>query len=534
MHFPTSAFVNLTRRSLPLFAVWLGCAVSTCVAQSGKSGFTEAMEANQELRTSVWKLLDNVSNAKHPRDAKYRNRKIENARNNLAKAKAAAARLRKDIAALEKTGSLKETVKILKRRLKDYENELEKGASQLAELAPKLPRKSPPGKSPRKKSSPKTSPPKSPSKQPRRKTSPSVPHPSLETAIAQLELKEMYDEMLLFNAYLDRELYGWGLHNRVMAAFKKHGATDKHGWVQPWAMSLGFAAHAMSMHSYWKPLKDAIRTFRYQLRNRTEILGTHKRYVAYLQNRMKKWRKVNKRKMDLTLKMIDLIGQRAAALEARDDKLAKLMYDRSQAVAKQIKRKDPLNIKSFPKWVEDEAKPKLPADKTELSEEDVVALIGKVKKKLADRGLPTKWIDELLKNPPGISFDRKTNEDEKSAGLYYPLSNDIALKNPVDPKKPKDTDLATLAHELFHHWYDTVPYWIEFRLSKNQNDAVAAFLQHRLLGYSQEKAIHAAAKYGISQGGGDRAESVRGLYKVNRLWKGESLFVKKPKAKKSK
>jgi len=249
---------------------------------------------------------------------------------------------------------------------------------------------------------------------------------------------------------------------------------------------------------------------------------------------MKKWRKVNKRKMDLTLKMIDLIGQRAAALEARDDKLAKLMYDRSQAVAKQIKRKDPLNIKSFPKWVEDEAKPKLPADKTELSEEDVVALIGKVKKKLADRGLPTKWIDELLKNPPGISFDRKTNEDEKSAGLYYPLSNDIALKNPVDPKKPKDTDLATLAHELFHHWYDTVPYWIEFRLSKNQNDAVAAFLQHRLLGYSQEKAIHAAAKYGISQGGGDRAESVRGLYKVNRLWKGESLFVKKPKAKKSK
>ena len=215
-------------------------------------------------------------------------------------------------------------------------------------------------------------------------------------------------------------------------------------------------------------------------------------YLRYLAGSMKIWRRYHERQISLLEQIIDNWGHAGAAGEAGDEQLAERLEGIEKELRAEYDRPFPLDVKPLNEWQKSlqrswrELKEHRQSnrDGSTLTEKQTVRLLKDMRDKLAARGLPAAWVDQLLKTLPRIRFDRKTLTDRESEAAYFQHGNDIVLDPEVDVDKMTDDQMATLVHEAFHAWHDMVPYWWDLWLSEAEEEAVAGYMESRFKGDS--------------------------------------------------
>lgn len=321
---------------------------ATSSAEDRVELYVGAHQQYDALKYATWDLVDAVNAARFPQDEAQRKRFISEAQRKLKAAQAALAGMQDAVTALERNGTWKESAKLFKERFERCADQIKKAEAQLQQLLSKKPPSKPsPPASPA--PQPNHSPPAAPSRNP--STRPPAPTTSLELGVMLWELREMTDELLMWELYHEKELLGEGLLKRYKSSFKKYGVADTSGWTQPWAQHASMDTKgALSMYGDWFPLTKAISDFRYNLeRERPLSLSpSQQQYVNYLRGGMKLWRKTIRRKKELKLKMIDCAGRLAAA--ADDEQEWNRLGAQSQALVQAIRKKAPIRMKPYAEW----------------------------------------------------------------------------------------------------------------------------------------------------------------------------------------
>ena len=127
---------------------------------------------------------------------------------------------------------------------------------------------------------------------------------------------------------------------------------------------------------------------------------------------MRIWRKDIKRKKELKLLLIEKIGKQAAAGEADNQKVFEETAKEYREIFEEYNRKPPIEVQHFEPWAKnivdlkrELAKANVKPDKSTLNRDEAIAVINVVKKALKARGAPTRWLDDLMKDPPTIKID---------------------------------------------------------------------------------------------------------------------------------
>ncbi|MCC7416018.1 MAG: hypothetical protein IT176_02670 [Acidobacteria bacterium] len=181
---------------------------------------------------------------------------------------------------------------------------------------------------------------------------------------------------------------------------------------------------------------------------------------------------------------------------------------------------------------QDRTQPSSTAAGETLSAPQVKTLLDKVKAALDAKGMPSNWIDELQAGLPGVKFSGDLGRD--NLALYWPIWNTVYLKAGMDLNNLTSQQVATIAHEFWHAWFDFIPTWPFGPISgfsDAQDEAIGGFIDELLGGGNMAAAVGRAISEATGMDrGGTAQQAVDAIIALEGHWDGSFFSNSFPNA----
>ena len=177
-------------------------------------------------------------------------------------------------------------------------------------------------------------------------------------------------------------------------------------------------------------------------------------------------------------------------------------------------------------WAQEDA-PFSAAHGDEWTVEQRRSTFQRIKAEAEARGLPSSWIDRAIADLPEVEYKGDVGGGQGASAKYDAFStNDIWIELTFDPDNMSPDDINSMAHEMWHWWFDTVLTWAFSplaRLAHWQEEAVAGFVG-ALVENGRLSAAVGAAVGQMTDEDGDVSDAVEALYRLEVYAGGESYF----------